>query len=157
MQVLEPIGGKILRPKDWFYTEQHRGPTCMWTLSKEDVARGEPYTTGVRIQLFTGIKAGTGKTAKQFVLDHIATRTRQAERVISTRDEYDLGMFTRVGLEVEEGPYRVLYSFFWGKGDLDMAIVSASGTTKELWERYVPTFDAMAAFDLIDGSRLKKS
>jgi len=26
-QVLEPTGGKITRPKDWFYTQSERGPS----------------------------------------------------------------------------------------------------------------------------------
>ena len=28
-QILEPTGGKILRPRNWFYSEGHRGPTLM--------------------------------------------------------------------------------------------------------------------------------
>src|SRR5438046_1996401 len=69
-QVLEPTGGTIPRPKGWFYTEAHRGPeSLLWTLSREDIAGGASYTTGVRIQLLVGVAQGTGKTCKQFVLD----------------------------------------------------------------------------------------
>ena len=66
-QVLEPTGGKIPRPKDWFYHEGHHGPVYDWTLTREDTTGNKPYTTGVRIQLFANIKEGTGKTAKQFM------------------------------------------------------------------------------------------
>jgi hypothetical protein len=68
MQVLEPTGGEILRPRDWFYAEGHRGPTYMWTISREDTAGGRPYTTGVRIQLLTGVRNGTGKTAERVTI-----------------------------------------------------------------------------------------
>jgi len=30
LQVLEPTGGKIIRPKDWFYAERHGGPSYTW-------------------------------------------------------------------------------------------------------------------------------
>ncbi len=152
-QVLEPTGGTILRPKDWFYVEGHRGPTYMWTLSREERSVGGPYTTGVRIQAFTGVLGGTGKTPERFIHDFAAARRGQAERVISTREPQDQGLFTRIGLETEEGPHHILYSLFWGSNGLDIAVVSIAGTTKELWEVYAPVFDRMASFDLIDMSR----
>lgn len=148
-QILEPTGGKLQRPKDWFYAEAHRGPTYMWTISRENALGGGPYTTGVRIQVFTGIVGGTGKTAEQFVLDFVAAKQSQAQRVIGTRDAHDQGLFTRIGLETEEGPHRILYSLFWGNRGLDMAVVSIAGTTKELWPTYAGTFDRMAAFELM--------
>src|SRR3954467_938623 len=107
-QVLEPTGGSIPRPKDWFYAEGHRGPTSLlWTLSREDISGGAPYTTGVRIQLLIGVAQGTGKTGKQFVLDFVAAKHRQT-KVVGRRDEQDQGLFARVGLETEEGPHRIL-------------------------------------------------
>lgn len=152
-QSLEPTGGTILRPKDWFYVEGHRGPTFMWTLSREERSAGGPYTTGVRVQAFTGVLEGTGKTAEQFIQDFAAARRGLAERVISAREPQDQGLFTRIGLETEEGPHRILYSLFWGNNGLDMAVVSIAGTTKELWPTYAPVFDRMASFELIDMNR----
>ena len=155
-QVLEPTGGKIPRPKDWFYAQSHRVPTSLvWTLSREDASGRTAYTTGVRIQMVIGVARDTGKTAKQFVLDFAAARREQAAKVIGTRDEQDQGPFTRVGLETEEGPYRILYSLFWGNR-VDIVVISTAGTTKELWDTYAPTFDKMAAFNLIEESRFGK-
>jgi hypothetical protein len=154
-QVLEPTGGTIPRPKDWVYTEGHHGPTYVWTLSREDSSGGAPYTTGVRIQTFWDVQGGTGKTAKEFVLDFVAAKKKQATKVIGARDEQDQGLFTCVGLETEEGPHRILYSCFWGNDGLDVAVVSVAGTTKELWEAYRPTFDRMATFELIDMRRFE--
>jgi hypothetical protein len=154
-QVLEPAGGTISMPKGWFYTEAHRGPgSLLWTLSRENIASGVPYTTGVRIQWLMGVKEGTGKTGKQFVLDFVAAKQRDV-KVIATRDEQDQGLFTRVGLETEEGPHRILYSLFWGNS-WDMVVISVAGTAKELWDTYSPTFDKMAAFELIDPNRFRK-
>jgi hypothetical protein len=154
-QVLEPTGGKIPRPKNWFYAEGHRGPTYMWTLSREDTTGGKPYTTGVRIQTFTGVKAGTGKTAKQFILDFIANKKKEPTKVISTSEPEDQGLFTRTRLETEEGPFHILYSLFWGSNNMDIAVVVTEGTAKELWAIYAPTFDKMTAFELIDMKRFE--
>lgn len=155
-QVLEPTGGKIQRPKDWFYAEGHRGPVYMWTLSREDTTGNKPYTTGVRIQLFAKIKEGTGKTAKEFILDFVAAKKKEATKVIKTCKEQDQGLFTRICLETEEGPHHIIYSLFWGSSGMDMAVVSIAGTTNELWETYAPTFEKMNAFELIDMKRFEK-
>ena len=156
-QVLEPTGGKIPRPKDWFYVERHRGPVYDWMISREDTHGGSgPYTTGVRIQLFANIKEGTGKTAKQFILDFVAAKKKEAAKVIKTCKEEDQGLFTRICLETEEGPHHILYSLFWGSSGMDLAVVSIAGTTKELWGTYAPAFDRMSAFELIDMKRFDK-
>jgi hypothetical protein len=154
-QVLEPTGGKILRPKDWFYVESHRGPVYMWTLSREDASNNQPYTTGVRIQTFIGVKANTGKNAKEFILDFVAAKKKEA-KVLRSCGEKDQGLFTRTCLETEEGPHHILYSLFWGSANLDVAVVAISGTTKELWDTLSPTFDRMGAFELIDMKRFER-
>jgi hypothetical protein len=154
-QLLEPTGGKIVRPKSWFYSEGHSGSVYTWTISREDTLGNRPYTTGVRIQTFVGIKQGAGKTAKQFILDFVASKKKEA-KVLKSCDEIDQGLFTRICLETEEGPYHILYSLFWGSSGMDMAVVSIAGTTKELWGTYSPTFDKMSAFELIDMKRFTR-
>lgn|GEM_PF-1189278 len=154
-QVLEPTGGKILRPKEWFFKEGHHGSTYMWTLSREDTSKGQPYITGFRIQTFIGVKDGTGKSAKEFILDFIAAKKKEAVKVVKTCAEHDQGFFTRICLETEEGPYHIQYSMFWGTNALDIAVITIAGTTKELWPTYSPTFDKMGAFELIDMKRFE--
>lgn len=151
-QVLEPTGGKIVRPKSWFYAEGHRESMYMWTLSREDMTGNRPYTTGVRIQTFVGVKDGTGKTAKEFILDFVAAKKKSAQ-VLRSCAEQDQGLFTRICLETEEGSHRILYSLFWGSSGLDIAVVSIAGTTKELWPTFAPTFQKMGDFELIDMKR----
>jgi hypothetical protein len=154
-QTLEPTGGKIQMPKEWFYLEHHHGPVYSWTLSKEKPEGIVPYTTGVAIQTFTHVQKGTGKSAKQFLLDFAAARAISG-KVVKTCEARDQGMFTRICLEVEEGIYHVLYSLFWLSSGGDIAIVSSAGTTKELWSTYAPTFERMASFELIDMKRFEK-
>jgi hypothetical protein len=156
-QILEPTGGKISRPKDWFYHEGHHGPVYDWMLTREDTDNGKkPYTTGVRIQTFTGVKEGTGKTAKQFILDFLAAKKKEAAKVIKTCEPKEQYLFTRICLETEEGPHHILYSLFWGANDLDIAVVTVAGTTKELWTTYEPAFNKMGEFELIDMKRFEK-
>ncbi len=154
LQILEPTGGKIVRPKDWFYAEGHRGQAYTWTISREDTSGGRPYTTGVLIQAFVGVHGATGKTAKQFILDFLASKQQQAT-VLRTCQEREQGLFTRVCLETEEGPHRILYSLFWN-GHMDVAVVTIAGTTKEQWKKFAPAFDRMSAFELIDMKRFEK-
>ena len=152
-QILEPLGGKILRPSDWYYREGHRGPVFMWTLSEQDSSK--PYMTGVRIQLFTEIMKGTGKTARQFILDIKTSKAQEASKVIETCHEEDHGLFMRTCLEVNEGPNHLRYAFFWHKSSDDIAIVAIYGTSRELWTKYLPIFDKMALFELIDVKRFE--
>jgi hypothetical protein len=153
-QVLEPTGGKIPRPKEWFYTESHSGPSYTWILSREDASKAH-YTTGVRIQMIAGVKKGTGKTPKKFVLDYVAQKKKEAAKVVNTCGETNQEMFTRVCLETEEGPYHILYSLFWNN-KIDWVVVSTSGTRKDLWDTYDPTFQKMGRFELIDLKRFQE-
>jgi len=153
-QVLEPTGGKIQRPRAWFYTESHHGTSYTWILSRQDASKAR-YTTGIRIQTIVGVKKGTGKSPKEFIQDFLATKRKESEKVIETFEEKDAGLFTRVGIEIEKGPDHILYSLFWGK-DIDLVVVMIAGTTKELWGTYAPTFEKMGSFELIDMKRFEK-
>jgi len=156
-QVLEPTGGKIVRPKDWFYAESHRGPVYLWTISAEDTTGGKPYTTGVRIQTIVGVQNGTGKTAEKFLADFVASKKNDKRVVvIKTCKETKSGLFNRICLETEEGGDHILYSLFWGTDELDIAVVVIAGTTKELWDTHAPNFRKMEEFELIDMNRIEK-
>jgi len=103
-----------------------------------------------------GIKGATDKAAKQFILDFVEAKKKESIKVIKTCPAKDQGMFMRMCLETEEGPHHILYSLFWGSDDLDVAVVTISGTTKELWNTYSATFDKMSDFELIDMKRFGK-
>jgi hypothetical protein len=154
-QVLEPTGGKILRPKDWFYSEGHHGTVYVWTLSREDASKSS-YITGVRIQSVIHVKQDSGKTPKEFVLDFVQKKKKEAAKVLKDCPEMNQGMFSRVCIETEEGPYHILYSLFWGNDNMDIVVVSTAGTKKELWDTFSSVFDKMGGFELIDMKRFQK-
>ena len=151
-QLLEPLGGKILRPEGWYYSENHGGPRYSWTISKEDSSE-KPYETGMKIQLFAGIKEGTGKTPKEFCNSFLKSK-ENSTKVITRFPETKQGMFTRKGVEVEEGDYHLIYSAFWMNSDI--AVISIAGSPTGLWEKYKDTFQIMGGFELIDMERFER-
>ena len=155
-QVLESSGGKIERPKDWFYSESRDAHSFLWTLSRERAARG--YETGMRVQLISGIQENTGKSPKQFLADFLADKQKQpGVKVLKVFEETDQGLFLRRGLETTEGDAHILYSVFWLSGGGDLAVVTTAGTRSDLWSTYAPTFDRMGSgFELIDMKRFEK-
>jgi hypothetical protein len=155
-QELKPTGGNILRPKDWRLVEGHRDHVFMWTISKEDSVKGN-YITGVRIQMLMDIKKNTGKTPQEFIEGFIAGKKKAAGKVVKECDASEQGIFTRVCLEMEEGPNHILYSAFWSSESADIAVISISGTTKELWKEMTATFDTMNTFELLDMKKLEEA
>lgn len=153
-QILEPTGGKLLRPKDWFYTESHNETSYTWIISREDASKAR-YTTGIRIQMIVGVKKGTGKTPKKFVSDYVAQKKKEATKVMNTCGETKQDMFTRICLETEEGPYHILYSLFWNN-KVDWVIATTAGTRKDLWDTYDPTFQKIGRFEPIDLKRFQE-
>ncbi|GHC63961.1 hypothetical protein GCM10007100_34450 [Roseibacillus persicicus] len=153
LQVMEPSGGKILRPKEWFYNEGHRESVWMWTISKEDTEKGtKSYDTGVRIQAILGLEEKTGKTPQKFIEEFVEQKKKSATEVHRTCEIVDQGLFSRICLETTEGGHRILYSMFWGN-DLDIAVVSIAGAKKEEWDQYQKIFNRMSDFELIDMTR----
>jgi len=150
LQKLEPTGGEVLRPVNWYYTARHNKTSFLWTISKENAAAG-PYETGMRIQTFINVEAGTGRSPKQFVLEFFEQK-KMSTQVIRTIPERNQGLFSRVGLETEEGKYRILYSGFWGNNS-DIVIFTIAGALSSEWSQYQDTFNRMANFKLIDMDR----
>ncbi len=156
-QILEPTGGKVQRPKDWFYSEHHRGPVYDWVISKEDASGHHSYLTGYRIECFNGVKAGTGKTAQEFIQSFIDSKKKDSSvNILSSCQPKDQGMFTRTCLETEEGQFHIQYSLFWGSNGLDIAVITIAGAPKEIWTNYTDTFNKMNSFELIDMKRFTK-
>jgi hypothetical protein len=162
LQILEPTGGRIARPQDWIYTEQHRPNVYVWTLSKEDPRNG-PYDTGVRIHMFSGVEALTRQRPKEFVQEFARQKHANA-KVLDECPPHNLGRFTRICVETEEPPAgapgakarRAHYALFWAD-DLDMAVFVTSSTTAEQWESLRQVFNVMNTFELLDVRRLEKA
>ncbi len=162
-QILEPTGGKIMKPKSWFYSESQNSNGYIWTLSKEDISSGGSYDTGVRIQLIAGIKEGTGKSPKDFLFEFADSKKTTVDRVVSSCEPTEQGLFSVVCLETIETvmqgdkkkEFHILYSLFWND-KMDMVVVSVAGTLENEWKEYQSTFNEMRAFEIIDMSRFEK-
>ena len=158
LQKLEPLGGNILRPKDWHYSQGSANQSVIWTISKEPA---ESYVTGVRVQLVVGVKKATGKTPEEFVQRFVDGKKKQT-KVLSQHKAMKQGGFTRVGIETQEPqpgakdapPFRILYSCFWNN-EMDMVAITISGTTTDLWEEYQETFGTMAGLTIVDLKKAK--
>jgi len=157
-QILEPTGGTVEKPTDWFYQERHRSPDSLaWVISKEDPSKG--YETGLSIQFMLGLEKHTGKKPKEFVLKTISERSKSAI-VLSQCEPQVVGIFTRICLETEETrpfkgapiKFHVKYAFFWGNST-DMVGITMAGAPVEKWADNIEIFDHMSAIELIDPSR----
>lgn len=154
-QALDPTGGKIQRPKDWFFTPDHGRTSYAWIISKENAAK-ESYTTGMRVQEMVSVHAATSQTPREFAADFIATKKKSGANILKTSDEEKVGYFTRVTIETEEGKFHLLYSVYWGDEHLDAVVITTAGTTKELWATYAPVFEKMRDFQLLDVKRYEQ-
>lgn len=160
-QILEPTGGKIKKPKDWFYRERHGGSYYVWVLSKEDPDKG-PYKTGVMIQAIIGIEEKSGQSAESFLRKFVDSKKSEV-KVLSECKAQDQGFFIRVCLEtIEPAPdfgdgknFHIQYSLFWGSNEMDLAVVMVSGTLEELWSENKEIFNSMQAFEIIDMARFE--
>jgi hypothetical protein len=160
-QILEPFGGKILMPKDWYYRERHGGPSYIWILSKENPDKG-PYITGVKLQYLAGITEGTGKIPEQFLQQFVQQKSSEVE-VLSSCEAEEQEFFTRICLETLEPAtelggdinYRIQYSLFWSN-EMDMAVIMVHGTLEDNWEETSTIFAAMKDFEMIDMTRFEE-
>jgi len=158
-QELSPAGGTALRPKCWKYSEKHRGPCLIWTLSKEHDKDGA-YETGMAIQLMIGVEEGTGKTPEQFCKDILKSKVESA-KVIRRFPQTKVDILQREGIEVEEyitkkekrGKYHLIYSLFW---DENIVVVATSGAPADLWDQYNSTFKTMGEFVPFDMEKMAK-
>jgi hypothetical protein len=88
-------------------------------------------------------------------MDFIEKKRKEAKQIFHECEPEDQGLFSRVCLQTEEGPYRILYSAFWANGS-DIVVVSTAGTKTEEWGKYSEIFDQMSNFELIDMKRFEK-
>jgi hypothetical protein len=160
VQVLEPTGGRIARPKDWFYRESHREGHFAWTLSREDSAQG-PYLVGVRMQAIFDARQQTGQVPHDFVAGFIASK-RSVTQVQSECAERVVGLFKRRCIETVEkspasptGDFRIMYSLFYDD-EMDLVVLSIAGAPSNEWEQASPLFNVMAEFELLDVSRFAR-
>lgn len=157
LQALEPTGGRIAKPKDWYYSSKGTPNGWLWTFSAEEPSQNG-YETGLRLQLLLGVETSTKKSRFTFAQDFLEKK-RQSAAVIRECPETDQGDFKRQCLEVIENvsrpygmkKYHILYSVFWGN-KLDMVVVSTFGAPEDKWEKVKTVSEVMAAVEVIGSS-----
>ncbi len=161
LQRLRPLGGKMAKPEGWHYIERHEGPKYSWIISQEPLDKN-PALTGARIQLFNGVKKGTGKLPSEFCKEFLkGCEKRGSEHIVIPESES--GIFHRAGvqmlesLEVKEKKVenRVIYFTFW-HDESDVAAMMSLGCRTEEWEKLAPTLNVMAKVQLFDMDRYVK-
>lgn len=153
-QQLEPTGGEIAKPIDWYFHTQETPSGWIWTVSKEDPREGA-YLTGQRIQLMVGVEATSGLTRAGFVDQYLADRRRD-NQVLSQCPATDLGEFHGRCVEVvqkgevdgETRSFRIMYSVMWGK-ELDMVVTSIFGAPVDTWRADARRSEPMTGFQLL--------
>src|SRR5262245_57545825 len=127
LQILEPAGGKIARPNGWFYDESTTPTGWIWTIAREDPAKGE-YLVGLHIQVLAKMEELANMTAEAFIDNFTGQRKAAAAKVLSECPPAKQDMFQRRCLETEEvlhfksgtRRFHIQYSLFWMK---DLAVV----------------------------------
>ena len=159
VQMLEPTGGKLVRPETWHYRERHGSSQYGWIASREDPDDG-PYLVGVRVQVLAFVEENTGKSGPEFVESFLSGKRRSAI-VVSECPERSAGFFMRKCIETIEPPsfpsfvpFRVMHSLFYKPG-LDMVAVSVAGSPIYEWQLHTDIFDAMSHIEIIDMSRFQ--
>ena len=159
LQMLEPLGGKVAKPKGWHYRGGMTPVGFDWTISKE---RTDEYETGLRIQGFMGVKEGTGKTPREFAINGLKEKEAGA-KVFRRWPETQVGYFSRSGVEIEEVQvrdgkkvrYHVIYSALWNEA-WGMAVFTIFGAPASEWKKAEPISEVMSTIEMIDMSRFEK-
>lgn len=154
-RALEPLHGEITVPDGWYFADYPGEHGYRWVISKEDTSFQQDYLTGMNIQFFVGIKKNTGKSPREFCEEAMAGFEKTSKKVIRKWPASQQGIFTRIGLEVEDEKFHTIYSFFYGSNENDMSACTVVGAPKEQWADYSPTFEKMLAVKLIDMEKLK--
>lgn len=160
LQILEPTGGKIAKPNGWFYAERNMPTGYLWTISREDPAKGQ-YLVGEHIQVLAKMEELANMTAEAFIEGFAGQAKAAAAKVVSECAPAQQGMFMRRCLETEEvlpfesgtKRFHIQYSLFWMK---DLAVVTTFGAPVEEWAEVEGVAKVMAKFELIDMSRFVK-
>lgn len=162
-QILDPTGGAINRPKDWFYTQMNNPAGYTWTISHEDSKNGA-YQTGMKIQLLTGIQEYTHVSSSDFIKHFISEKKRSAVSIIKSCPEQTEDNFQTICLESEEivpaldakEKFHIIYTGYWNN-ELDIAFMTTFGAPSREWDKTNNIAANMSSLKLLDMARLPTS
>jgi hypothetical protein len=160
LQILEPLGGKVAKPKGWFYKGGMTPVGFDWVISKEKTSE---YETGLQIQGFVGVKKGTGKSPRDFGVDGLKEK-ETGGKVFARWPETQVGLFHRSGVELEETHlrdghevvYHVIYTALWNDA-WGMTVFTIFGAPASEWESVKDISGVMSHIEMIDMSRFENT
>jgi len=164
-QKLDPTGGQILKPRDWFYKSRSNATGLDWSLSSEDPSKG-PYSTGFSIQLVIKARETVKQDLEPYCKSFLEWKQKSTKLVTLfplTKGISNQGGFTRQGIEVvEQGTgnrsgklYHCTYSMMWSTS-FDMIVITVFETPEEQWSSLKQVQQAMSQFELFGADFLKK-
>ncbi len=144
VQVLDPVGARVLKPKGWFYDRAYDPRGYTWIISREDPSAKKGYQTGLRIQLLQGVERGTKKSPRDFVADYFAKKKAAAKALPSSLgdcDDKNFPSLRRACLETEDTvpgqgkhKFHIAYSGFWNDAT-DTVILMTLGAPVVEWKK----------------------
>lgn len=151
VQELEGIRGKILRPKDWFYSGQSQKTTLIYKIAKEDIRKGATVETGLTINVVFDVKK-LSKLAPSAYADIYIEDKLQSSTLVSKEEPRKEGKLLRKGVLVDETrklptetkDYRIGYTFYC-HDEADVLIVMIFGTPASEWKEVEPIQKTMMA------------
>jgi hypothetical protein len=150
-QILDITFGEVWRPLGWHYGWSTTQSGAVWTVSKEDPAKGA-YETGMAIQLVM-LPESAGKNAEQWAKGYIQYKS-DGVKVERRCDEKPNGDFKTICLETTEPTgapgknFRILYSVSWSN-ERGWVVVTTFGAPEGDWTAIKPTVDAMTDIVLV--------
>lgn len=144
VQELKAIRGKILRPKDWFFSEQLQKTTVIYKIAKEDIRKGGSVETGLTINVVFDVKRLSALKPSEYADLYIKDKLKSST-LVSKEDERKEGKLLRKGVLVDETrklpsetkDYRIGYTFYC-HDDADVLIVMIFGTSATDWKEVEP-------------------
>lgn len=151
IQILEGIRGKILRPKDWFYSGQFQKTTLIYKIAKEDIRKGGSVETGLTINVVFDVKKLSELAPSEYADAYIKDKLKSSTLVSRDETRKD-GKFVRKGVLVDETRklpaetknYRIGYTFYC-HDEADSLIVMIFGTPAAEWKEVEPIQKTMMA------------
>ena len=150
VQRLDPLGGELLRPKEWHFRTAKTSDAFVYQISKEQPS-AQPFETGLTINVVPEIAKKT-KTASSDYLKRVLDQKKTQAQVVQVDPERDEGRFRRFAFTIDETltignktqPYRVSYTSY-ADDKKDLLFLFIFGSPKEHWETNQKIYDTMTA------------
>lgn len=159
-QCLDPLGGNLTMPCNWYYEGGMTPTGFLFRASKENLEGGR-YLTGMRIQGIVDVYKNNRVSPFDVVMMNKNNFKKSAKIIIKDCSEENSPPFRKTCLEtIQENPYNsnddfhIIYSFFWDE-KLDWVVTSIFGAPESEWKEAKEIYGVMGRFTIIDLSKMK--